>query len=133
MWRASVTVHALMHLVPLHSPRHLTQLQTALNQSLGYTFRISVTAVPYLCIDLGFPPLNLQAAVALVRLHCRLHHLPPPTLSVRLFRLRTSYSRGPMVWQRSCITSEGGGKRVLRILFKSYNAPGPLGTAKARI
>jgi hypothetical protein len=54
LWRASVAVHALMHLVPLHSPRHLTQLQTTLNQSLGYTFRISVTAVPYLCIDLGF-------------------------------------------------------------------------------
>ena len=53
-----------MHLVPLHSPRHLTQLQTALNQSLGYTFRISVTTVPYLCIDLGFYPLDLQAAVA---------------------------------------------------------------------
>jgi hypothetical protein len=80
LWRSSVSVHALMHLVPLHSPRHLVQLQTTLNQSLAYTFRISVTEVPYLCIDLGFPPLDLQAAVALARLHCRLHHLPPTSL-----------------------------------------------------
>jgi hypothetical protein len=56
LWRASVAVHALMHLVPLHTPGHLTHLQTALNQSLGYTFLFSVTAVPYVCIDSGFPP-----------------------------------------------------------------------------
>jgi hypothetical protein len=56
LWQASVAVHALMQLVSLHSPRHLTQLQIALNQSLAYTFHISVTAVPYLFIDLGLPP-----------------------------------------------------------------------------
>lgn len=54
------------------------------------TFNISVTAVPYLCIDLGFPPLDLQAAVALARLHCHLHYLAPQSLPPRLFHLRTS-------------------------------------------
>ena len=95
LWQSSVAIHALMHLPALHSPRHLEQLQITLNKSLAYTFRISLTAVPYLCVDLGFPPLRLQAAVALARLHCRLHHLPPTTLAPRLFRLRTSYPPSP--------------------------------------
>jgi len=98
LWRVSVAVHALMHLVPLHSHRHLTQLhnpQPIPRLHCTYTFRINVTEVPYLCLDLGFPPLDLQTAVALVRLHCRLHHLTPTSLSQRLFRLRISYPSSP--------------------------------------
>ena len=89
----------LMHLVPLHSPRHLSQLrvQTTLNQSLAYTFQISVTAVTYLRIDQGFPPLLFGSAGC--SRPCPLT-LPTPSLapsspSPRLFRLRTSYPLPP--------------------------------------
>ena len=52
------------------SPPHATP--NALNQSLAYTFRISVTVVPYICTDSGFL-LDLQAEAALVRQHRRPH------------------------------------------------------------
>ena len=74
------------------SPPHATP--NALNQSLAYTFRISVTVVPYICTDSRFL-LDLQAEAALVRQHRRPHHLAPQSLSTRLFRLRTSYPPPP--------------------------------------
>ena len=67
--RTSVTVHALMHLHPLHSPRHLTQLQTALNPSLGYT-------VPTLPSPPLGPPISLSPPVLPP------HFLPPSPSSL---------------------------------------------------
>ena len=95
LWYAKVAVHALSNLVVLHSPAHRNQLQVLLNKSLAATFRVPLTAVPCLHLELGFPPLDLQAAVALARLHCRLHLLPSDTLAHRMFTIRRSYPGGP--------------------------------------
>ena len=45
--------------------------------------------------QLGFPPLDLQAAVALARLHCRLHLLPSNTLAHCMFTIHRPYPGGP--------------------------------------
>ena len=92
----STSHNALMHLVPLHSPRHLAQLQTTLNQSFAYTYRISVTAAPYLGIDLGLPPPGPAGCSRPGSLTLPTPSLGHPSLPFpRLFRLRTSYRPPP--------------------------------------
>ena len=82
----------MLPVTPRQRPRHHYLQSVAI---LSHSACPDAPCPSALFINLGFPSLDLQAAVALVRLHCRLHHLAPPSLSPRLLRLRTSYPPSP--------------------------------------
>jgi hypothetical protein len=63
------------------------------------------------------PPLDLQAAIALVRLHCRL----PPSLPPLLFRLSTSYPPSPSSLEAAMQSAHA--KLLQRHLWLSFTLP----------
>ena len=89
LWQRRVAVHLPSHLALLSKPGQTTSLQSPLDLSLSYNFRVPPVSLTLLKLDLGLPPLDLLTQAALARPHCRLQVLPPDHLARQLFLLRT--------------------------------------------
>jgi len=98
LWQRRVAVHLPSHLALLSKPGQTTSLQSPLDLSLSYNFRVPPVSLTLLKLDLGLPPLDLLTQAALARLDCRLQVLPPDHLcnetSTRLYAGGLSARRG---------------------------------------